>query len=1050
MIDYGSDTNGRIVYIKIECNHVPIVLVNVYAPAQITERCSFFKELFLYIPSTKWIIIGGDFNCTPNNQQDRNKVGAQTDNLSYRILIKEVINPLLLTEIFRRKQPRKIIYSYHASAGNYHSRIDLVFGSDIIYKNTHDIGYVPVGISDHDALVLSINIPPLTDKNMHRRWICNPNVIKRKSFLEKFQKIWNIIINTADLNTTEWWNDFKTSLIMIIQQEEKELNRETRRELDELSKEYRFRATNPSNDDLAQLEIIRKKIHDALTEKFINSIPSQGDRDFKCLSNLAKARFAHGKANQSRIAYLIHPSKGRVETDNEMMEICCNFYQDLYNVKPIDTSYWSELFEDITTLNQNDIDLLDRDITTGECLEALKAMQLGRVPGDDGLTIELWRFIFPIIGGHFIKMVNIAKDKGNFHDGFLNGLLTLLKKGSEFKGTMKSFRPLSLMNIDYKIITKVLSSRLKKVMNKIIHYNQTSGIPGRTIHDNIHLIRTIIDYHSRNRIPLGITMWDQEKAFDRVNHLYLFEVLRRFGFGNNFIHMIKLLYTNSTFTIKFNNLLSEKLFFNSGIRQGCSLSGYLYVLCLEPLLNLIRKNSKIPGVLVPGCQYRSLVNTILQNDETNIEIKTLAYADDVCTFVLNTNDELETYEMFKKYSHASGGKTNDTKTVIFWISDCLDPPSFNAKIEREKCTFLGIPMDTQGQLPQEEIDKMVNNIKRDIGLWSSIRLSLCERASILRCFIISRLVYWFSSMLINKNVIKSIQKICNSFFWGRIHPFIKFQTCVGRKEDGGFGLIHLESMIISYRIKCGLTITNTTPKIWKLFALPYVGLHLYKYAPWLWTNLIPHLHDDKQFFSDVAIHTAKWLKRGSNVINNGNDISIYWKLINLNIYQPPVCYERINHLKNIQFYKLIHHSKLPSNIIEFWTSLANYGINTHDRLGKTLEEKKCLFCSLPETLSHIFITCSFFNEIYKFLFEYIKNTFNVSIPRSEYEIIYLKIVSSTTSRIFQKQITYSIGNYLYAIWSYRCIINNRNQKDHPGKYQDRFMIYMKNFPFENG
>jgi len=83
-------------------------------------------------------------------------------------------------------------------------------------------------------------------------------------------------------------------------------------------------------------------------------------------------------------------------------------------------------------------------------------------------------------------------------------------------------------------------------------------------------------------------------------------------------------------------------------------------------------------------------------------------------------------------------------------------------------------------------------------------------------------------MLIDKNVIKSIQKICNSFFWGKKHPFIKFQTCIGRKEEGGFGLIHLESMIISYRIKCGLTITNTIPKIWKFFALLYVGLHLYK------------------------------------------------------------------------------------------------------------------------------------------------------------------------------------------------------------------------------
>ncbi|CAF3799993.1 unnamed protein product [Rotaria socialis] len=576
----------------------------------------------------------------------------------------------------------------------------------------------------------------------------------------------------------------------------------------------------------AQLEIIRQKLHDALTEKFVNSIPSQNARDFKCLSNLAKARLSHGKANQSRIAYLIHPSKGRVETENGMMEICCNFYQDLYNVKPIDTSYWSELFEDITTLNQNDIDLLDRDITAGECFEALKAIQLDRVPGDDGLTIELWRFIFPIIGGHFIKMVNIAKDKGHFHDGLLNGLLTLLKKESEFKGTMKNFRPLSLMNIDYKIITKVLSSRLKKVMNKIIHHNQIAGIPGRTIHDNIHLIRAIIDHHSRNRIPLGITMWDQEKAFDRVNHLYFFEVLRQFGFGNNFINMIKLLYTNSIFTIKFNNILSEKVFFNSGIRQGCSLSGYLYVLCLELLLNLIRKNPKIPGVLVPGSQYRSLVNTILQNDETNIEIKTLAYADDVCTFAFNTNDEFETYELFKKYSYASGGKTNDTKTVIFWISDCLDPPSFNAKIEREKCTFLRIPMDTQGQLPQEEIDKMSTS-------------------------------------------------------------FYKIPNLCWKKEDCAFGLIHLESMIISYRIKCGLTITNTTPKIWTFFALPYVGLQLYKYSPWLWTNLIPHLHDDKQFFSDVAIHTAKWLKRGGNVINNGNDKSIYWRFINLNIYQPP-------------------------------------------------------------------------------------------------------------------------------------------------------------------
>jgi hypothetical protein len=126
----------------------------------------------------------------------------------------------LVTEIFRRKQPRKFFYSYHASADNYHSRIFLVFGSNVIYKNTHEIGYVPVGdVSDRDALVLSIKIPPLIDKNTYGRWICNPNVIKRKSFLEKFHQVWNIIINIAYFNTTDWWKNFKASLIMILQAE---------------------------------------------------------------------------------------------------------------------------------------------------------------------------------------------------------------------------------------------------------------------------------------------------------------------------------------------------------------------------------------------------------------------------------------------------------------------------------------------------------------------------------------------------------------------------------------------------------------------------------------------------------------------------------------------------------------------------------------------------------------------------------------------------------------------------------------------------------------
>ncbi|CAF4414305.1 unnamed protein product, partial [Adineta steineri] len=93
----------------------------------------------------------------------------------------------------------------------------------------------------------------------------------------------------------------------------------------------------------------------------------------------------------------------------------------------------------------------------------------------------------------------------------------------------------------------------------------------------------------------------------------------------------------------------------------------------------MRRNRNIPGVLIPDSQYKTIAHKILKNDDINVEIKVLAYADDICSVVYNANDELETYAMFQKYSKASGGKTNEDKTNIFWISDSIDPPVFNAK-----------------------------------------------------------------------------------------------------------------------------------------------------------------------------------------------------------------------------------------------------------------------------------------------------------------------------------------------------------------------------------
>ena len=92
------------------------------------------------------------------------------------------------------------------------------------------------------------------------------------------------------------------------------------------------------------------------------------------------------------------------------------------------------------------------------------------------------------------------------------------------------------------MLSKVISLRLSKVIGDIVHTDQTCSIPGRTIQDNVNLIRNLIEYTNDKNMSAAIISLDQSKAFDRVSHEYLFKVLTNFGFGPQFISLVKLLY----------------------------------------------------------------------------------------------------------------------------------------------------------------------------------------------------------------------------------------------------------------------------------------------------------------------------------------------------------------------------------------------------------------------------------------------------------------------------------------------------------------------------
>ena len=140
----------------------------------------------------------------------------------------------------------------------------------------------------------------------------------------------------------------------------------------------------------------------------------------------------------------------------------------------------------------------------------------------------------------------------------------------------------SPLNTDYKILATVLATRLKPLLPKVINEDQTCGIPGRSIFQNLFRLRDIAYDASINGGDVIMINLDQEKAFDKVDRSFLFKTMSQMNFGDSFIHWVTTLYQNANSNI-LNNGWSSDPVLHRGVRQGCPLSLLLSVIIAEKL-----------------------------------------------------------------------------------------------------------------------------------------------------------------------------------------------------------------------------------------------------------------------------------------------------------------------------------------------------------------------------------------------------------------------------------------------------------------------------------
>lgn len=285
-------------------------------------------------------------------------------------------------------------------------------------------------------------------------------------------------------------------------------------------------------------------------------------------------------------------------------------------------------------------------------------MKLYKSPGPDGFHCIFFKQYWHIVGDDIFQLVSPAFQIGSFDPNISDTLIALIRK-TDPRQTYKDFRPISLCNIIYKIITKVLVHCLRLILDTIIGPYQSGFLQGRGTFDNSIVLQEIVHFMRRFKRKKGYVAFklDLENAFDNVNWNFLRSCLHDFGFPDATIKLIMHFATSSTFSVLWNGNKLPIFKPTHGLRQGDMLSPYLFILCMENL-SLAINNAVLQRHWDP-----------IRISASNPHISHLLFPDDVLLFTKARKSQFRFIkELFDSFSQASGLKINLSKSRAFYSS----------------------------------------------------------------------------------------------------------------------------------------------------------------------------------------------------------------------------------------------------------------------------------------------------------------------------------------------------------------------------------------------
>ncbi len=889
------EPEGRLIAMEVR----GLAFVCIYAPSGEQNKINrdfFFRQTVpAYVTQYKApAIILGDFNAVDEFEDRKsNKTTPPKTSLALLESLRDLVKALDLTDAWRNIRKNEPGWTYNCATGQ--ARLDRIYFQHPVTFFKIQMHDLPFG--DHRPVVgyIDSNAPCRVDRERSMDlWKLNTAVLEEEEYIELVK---NFIVDMSqhpsrNENVDHWWEHiFKPALkrLSINYCRKRVCEQRSKRKL--LQSQLKETVNNPNFDFARYTELKREFLaweREAMKGFAIRSrVESLVEEDATTFHiNKSKNNF-----QRSLITKLKTRDDCTLTQPQDINKEIIDHFSRIFQNQPSPNTQLAGIFLEgvrgtLTHKKSSDkvrdtsvvaqsvnalaadrgapgsipdiVDSLVVPFTVEEIYNALKVTKRNKSPGTDGIPFEFYLKFWDVLGLHFLEMMRSVLKKQKIQPSQGRAAIRLIPKVPH-PSKITDYRPISLLNTDYKLMASVLAFRLRKTLQTSLGSHQKGGVPGRLILDSLCLIRDVIDNTGRKSKqgstfkPAAIIAYDLEKAYDLVNRDVLWEVMTAMGYPPLFVDWLKTLYSVTQLCPLNGNDIVGAVDDAQSVRQGCPLSVHLFGLYIEPLLVALTKG--IVGI-----------------DHYGGRVKVRAYVDDLVVFASSRKDICRACEIVLEFCAWTRARINKEKTKLLGLGTWAlgDPPrravaqsvrappvdsitmssipgtgNFSAAIPKRSWPFQWInevkELKILGIVFTPNMKTTItNNWQRQFNIIKSILTSnshrhftLYGRVLFIKQHALSQLIHIAHVLPCTKTQALLIKRKFGKFLWSQRREHPSLEVLIRPRKQGGLGAIlpfpFFQSLFIRQIFKS--LIHPEAPE--KTAAVYWLGSHLKKFLPQL-------------------------------------------------------------------------------------------------------------------------------------------------------------------------------------------------------------------------